>query len=505
MLLAVAEFLMNLINKVWKIIDYSYKFRNVYKYTGVLFTRKFKKARKYHKYAILVAARNESMVIGNLIDSIRKQDYPSELIDVFVVADNCTDDTAAVARRLGAYCYERNDKEKCTKGYALQFLVKNIAADFGIDSYEGYFIFDADNLLKHDYVSHMNDSFDAGEKIVTSYRNTKNFDDNWISASYGVHWLRTVRNEHRARSLFRLATRIQGTGFLFASELLENGWNYTSLTEDRAFCADAVAKGYKISYNNNAEFFDEQPIDMKTAMTQRVRWAKGHLQAFAETGPQLLYHIFFTGGMANKDCKGNPIDKPWWKKIFDDIRLRFMSFDMFTVVFPKSLFSAIRKIIIYALRVIVIVETGKVFGMGAAPEMIQDMLKFFGIAPGYGSALTKALWLSFFTFGWTISSYVEGIITAAYIYIIEYKRIKKIKWYRKIWFCITFPLFDVIGRLSMIIAMFKKVKWDPIAHVASININDLDPEASLSECSQNTDNESDVSKETEEEKVLIKK
>lgn len=466
---------MTFINKIWNFINGLYKFRDIYKYTGVVLTRKFKKAANYHKYAILVAARNESVVIGNLVDSIRKQDYPKELVDIFVVADNCTDDTADVARSYGAVCYERFDKVNCTKGYALQFLVKNIAKDYGIDNYEGYFIFDADNLLKHDYITHMNNSFDAGEKIVTSYRNTKNFDDNWISASYGVHWLRTVRNEHRARSLFRLATRIQGTGFLFASELLRDGWNYTSLTEDRAFCADAVAKGYKISYNNEAEFFDEQPIDMKTAMTQRIRWAKGHLQAFAETGPQLLSHIFVTGGMANKDCDGNPIDKPLWKKIFDDIRLRFMSFDMLTVVFPKSLFSAIRKIIIYILRVIIILETGKVFGIGSAPGLIKWLFDLFGYSPVYATALSKMLWLAFFTFGWTVTSYLEGILTAAYIYIIEYKRIKKIKWYRKIWFCLTFPIFDVIGRLSMIIAMFRKVKWDPIAHVASVNIDELDP------------------------------
>ena len=137
--------------------------------------------------------------------------------------------------------YERKDPYRRTKGFALQYLVERIREDYGIDAFEGYFLFDADNLLKKDYITRMNESFDAGEKIITSYRNTKNFGDNWISASYGVHWLRTVRHEHRARSLFRLATRIQGTGFLFSWEIIKDGWNYTSLTEDRAFCADAVA------------------------------------------------------------------------------------------------------------------------------------------------------------------------------------------------------------------------------------------------------------------------
>jgi cellulose synthase/poly-beta-1,6-N-acetylglucosamine synthase-like glycosyltransferase len=480
--------LIAVVNGIWNVISSLYLFRNIYKITGVFFTRKFKKSNNYHKYAILVAARNEAAVIGNLVDSIRKQDYPSELIDIFVVADNCTDNTAEVARSYGAVCYERFDKKHCTKGYALQFLVENIRKDYGIENYEGYLIFDADNLLKHDYMSHMNNAFDAGEKIVTSYRNTKNFDDNWISASYGVHWLRTVRNEHRARSLFHFATRIQGTGFLFASELLKDGWNYTSLTEDRAFCADAVAKGYKISYNNEAEFFDEQPVDMKMVMRQRIRWAKGHLQAFAETGPQLFSHIFVTGGMANKTYDGKSIDKPLWKKIYDNIRLRFMSFDMLTVVFPNSLVSSIRKVILYILRVILIVKTGKVFGVGAAGYIVRfkingvvnwaidwkDIFNCLDINPSYESALNAALWLAFFMFTWTITSYVSGIITAAYIYIVEHKRIKKIKLHRKIWFCLTFPIFDIIGRLSMIIAMFRKVEWEPILHNKSINIDEIE-------------------------------
>lgn len=472
--------IVSIINTAWGLLNKLYWFKKIYKYTGILFTRKFKKAQRYHKYAILVAARNEETVIGNLVDSIRKQDYPEEYVDIFVVADNCTDKTAEAARKYGAICYERFDNEHKTKGFALQFLVENIRRDFGIESYEGYFIFDADNLLKRDYISHMNDSFDAGEKIVTSYRNTKNFDDNWISASYGIHWLRTVRNEHRARSVFRLATRIQGTGFLFASELLKDGWNYTSLTEDRAFCADAVAKGYKISYNNKAEFYDEQPVDMKTAMKQRLRWSKGHLQALVETGPTLLSHIFVTHGMANKNADGTPIPNPWWKRLINNIRLRFMSFDMFTVVFPKSLVSAFKKIIVYILRAIAIVNFGSWVYLSSAPALFQKIFLAFGFPEiitnvgSYSTPLQKCLWYAFFVFCWTLWSYIEGILIAAYVYIVEYKRIKKIKWYRKIWFCLTFPIFDIIGRLTMIIALFKHVEWDPIKHTRSKNIEDIE-------------------------------
>ena len=73
-----------------------------------------------------------------------------------------------------------------------------------------------------------------------------------------------------------MATNIQGTGFLFASEIVKDGWKYTSLTEDRALTADCVVEGYEISYNDEAIFYDEQQVSLKVALRQRLRWSKGH-------------------------------------------------------------------------------------------------------------------------------------------------------------------------------------------------------------------------------------
>lgn len=464
----VLDLIIEIINAIVGFVNSLYKYRTIYKVTGIFLTRKFKAAKNKHKYAILVAARNEETVIGNLIESINEQDYDRDLITVFVVADNCTDKTAEIAREHGAVCYERFDPDHRTKGYALQYLVERIREDYGIESFEGYFLFDADNLLKQDYITRMNESFDAGEKIVTSYRNTKNFGDNWISASYGIHWLRTVRFEHRARSLFRLATRIQGTGFLFASEIIKDGWNYTSLTEDRAFCADAVANGYEITYNHDAIFYDEQPVSMNIAMRQRIRWAKGHLQAFVETGGKLLKHIFIV-----------PKDVAKGRGIIGNIKLRFMSFDMLTVVFPSSLLSLFKKVSVFILRmVIILMTTETVARLWMSPDLFRKIFALFGMdktanIPGINTDLYAILWMSLFVFTWTVYSYLQQIFWAAYVYIIEYKRIPKIKWYKKVWFCLTFPIFDMIGRLSMIIALFTKVEWKPIPHNSNIKISDV--------------------------------
>lgn len=408
-------FFIDILQGILAAISYLYLHYTVYTVMGLFATRTFPATEKRFSYAVLIAARNEEAVIGKLLESIRRQDYDGE-ITVFAVADNCSDDTAAVARAGGAICYERFDTAHCTKGFALQYLVEQIRRDHGIDRFDGYFIFDADNLLRPDYISRMNEAFAAGEKIVTSYRGTKNFGDNWISASYGLHWLRTIRREHRGRSLFRLATRVQGTGFLFHHEVLRDGWNYTSLTEDRAFCADLAAKGYQITYNHAAVFYDEQPIDLQTALRQRIRWSKGHLQAFFESGRALFRQIFKRSS----------------------VRRRFICFDMLTVLFPRTLFSLLGMILL-ALEAV----------------------------------LCKAPIFTFKNLSALLSPFLGQTLSAAYLFIAERARIAPVKWYKKIWFCVTFPLFDLLGSISFVIALFTRVEWKPIRHQKAVGIDEI--------------------------------
>ena len=136
-----------------------YLYQVVYVLMGLLRTPKQFEADRYHKYGVLISARNESAVIAQLIQSIKQQNYPKELIEVFVVADNCTDNTAEVSRQAGAIVYERFNKEKVGKGYALNWLLKHISEDYGEDAFEGYFVFDADNILDENYVREMNKYF----------------------------------------------------------------------------------------------------------------------------------------------------------------------------------------------------------------------------------------------------------------------------------------------------------------------------------------------------------
>lgn len=399
-----------------------YLYTGIYVAVGFFTTKRFPKAKKQHKYGIVIAARNESAVIGDLIVSIRSQTYPGHLITPFVVADNCTDNTAEIARGCGAVVYERSDPDHRTKGYALQYLFEQIRRDYGIEAFDGYVILDADNLLKQDYIEKMNNAFDSGEKIIASYRNTRNLQDGCIAASYAIHWMRTIRLEHRARSRFGLAGRLQGTGMMFSNELVRDGWNYTMLTEDRSFCADAVVKGYSISYQNEAEFFDEQPTDLSIAMRQRIRWAKGHLQAFAAYGPSLFRHIFTAKG---------------WK-------LKFMSFDMFLIALPSSLIRVVLHLIQGMMGLLI-----WIIAAGGAPR------------PGELQAAAAA------ALGAVLLDYLRQTAMAAYVLFMERSHLQQITPGQKIRYCLTFFLFDAIGTLSVCIAAVTRVEWKPIPHHGS--------------------------------------
>lgn len=454
---------------------------------GMFFTRKFAPAKKKHKYAILIAARNEKYVIGNLLDSINKQDYPKEMLTVFVVADNCDDNTAEIARNHGAICYERKDLDHRTKGYALEYLFDRIEEDYGRMSFEGYFIFDADNLLKEDYISKMNDAFDSGEKIITSYRNTKNFDENWIASTYALHWIRSIRTNHRARSVLRLATNIQGTGFLFTNEIVKDGWHYTSLTEDRALTADAVAQGYMITYQDEAEFYDEQPVSLKVALRQRLRWSKGHLQAFAESGPYLFLNIFFGKKYLKtrwimdekKDNKKKTV-KEKMLAFLDSIRHRFASFDTLVQLTPVSFINLCRWLIVIVFIYSCYTYTNGINNLaffGGSTWLSVLLRKLFDIrvdlSPGVGAlfaGLGLAIWLRIL---YRIGRYFINMWLAVYLFIVEESRIKKISFWKKVLYVFTWPTFDIIGRYTIYAAIFMKVEWKPIPHQSKVTIDEI--------------------------------
>ncbi len=155
---------------------YFYQF--VYVFIGLFKKPRTYTAAKNHRYAVVISARNEGNVVGYLIESLKKQTYPAEFVDIFVVADNCDDNTAQVARDAGAIVYERTNDELVGKGYALDWLFTAIGEDYAEKQYEAYIVFDADNVVAPTFVEEMNKVFDNGYRVITSYRNSKNYGGN---------------------------------------------------------------------------------------------------------------------------------------------------------------------------------------------------------------------------------------------------------------------------------------------------------------------------------------
>lgn len=142
-----------------------YAYQAFYVVVGLL-RRKYPvsgQAKTLHRYAVLISARNEEEVIGELIESLQQQDYPKELLDIYVIADNCTDATAQVARQAGAHVYERFDRVRVGKGYAMDWFFHRLEEEGKGDVYDGYFVFDADNIVDPAFVREMNNVFDSGD------------------------------------------------------------------------------------------------------------------------------------------------------------------------------------------------------------------------------------------------------------------------------------------------------------------------------------------------------
>ena len=379
---------------------------------------------KMHRYAILISARNEENVIGHLLESIHAQDYPAELIKVFVAADNCTDRTAQCARAAGAEVFERFNPVRVGKGYALNELIRYIHGAYGEDYFDGYFIFDADNLLEPNYVSEMNRTFSDGYQVVTGYRNSKNYGQNWISSGYALWFLRESQFLNRARMVSGFSCGVSGTGFLFSREVLKRygGWNFFLLTEDIEFTVNNILDGEKIGYCSKAMLYDEQPVRFSQSWRQRMRWAKGYLQVFKKYGGRLMGRC-----IAQRD---------------------FSCFDFSMCILPLFTLTAI----------------GMLFN-GVMMALAALMGREITVAL---NSLLSSLASSYLTlFG-------MGLITL----ISEWKRIRASAW-RKCLLLFTFPLFQMTYIPISCCALFVNVEWKPIEHRMSVSMKELNQQSSL--------------------------
>ena len=370
---------------------------------------------KPNRYALLIAARNEEKVIGNLLDSIKSQTYDKNYYDVYVGADNCTDDTALVAKNKGAIVFERFNNLKIGKGYVLNFLLRNIKKSG--KKYDAYIVFDADNILDSNYLTEINRVFNQGYEAITSYRNSKNYGDNWISAGYGLWYLHESAHLNASRMVIGSSCSVSGTGFLFSQNLVDkySGCNFYLLTEDIEFTVENIVNGIKIGYAGKAVLYDEQPTNFKQSYYQRLRWSKGYLQVFKKYGHKLFK------GMLDGD---------------------FSCFDMTMNYAPAAIISVLS----------IIINVGYIF--------INFLLN-----KSYGYLFNQ---LGVMALGMYDMLFLISLLTT----LMEWNNIYT-NWYKKILYIFTCPLFLITYLPITIIALFKKVSWKPINHSRQLTLDQI--------------------------------
>lgn len=397
------------------------------------------------RYGMVVAARNEEKVIDGLIDSIRKSDYPQDKLTIFVMAHNCTDRTAEIARKCGAVVFEYNNPNEKTKGYALKKAFELIDQNYGINSFDGYHIFDADNILDKDYVTKMNDAFLYYDKKrpVMGYRNAKNFGENTQTAMYGVLYAAECRFEDVARTQLDISVRLIGSGFVISSEMVKNGWDCVILSDDVDFSAEQVLKGEKVSYCNEATYYDEHPTTFKAMWRQRFRWTKGVILVGKKRWNSLIKNLF----RSKKQGSLNESAKPPKKISTIDLLFKFT---------PVALLGFIG-IIIDA----VLIALAPLFGLN-----ILDFLPRFFISVAVG----------------TLVGYGGLVICPIACYIYERKRIVGVSLWTKIKSTLMFPVFIFYLLPQQLMALFSgKLEWKPIVHSNESNFETFNKSAQQNE------------------------
>lgn len=369
----------------------------------------FQDVPKDKRFAVLISARNEENVIGNLIKSIRANDYPADLLDVWLVADNCTDNTAQIGLDNGAKVIKRNDPNLIGKGYALTYLLNNIISQYGMDYYDAYFVFDADNILDSHYFTEMNKAYQAGFQILTSYRNSTNLSKNWVSSGSALWFIRESRLLNSTRMVMGSSCNVGGTGFMFSKHVMKqnDGWKFHLITEDIEFSLDAIVRGERIGYCGTAILYDEQPITFSQMWKQRLRWAQGFLQIYRYYGFPLLQKILRDGD--------------------------FAALDMMTVVFPMTLLLVIREI------------AGFIFAA-------------CGFVTWESQVTNLTMWVVGIAWGLLVAMVVTGIAV-----VIERKRIGATN-KELVAFILSFPVFMASQIPISFWAIVTRPKWTPIGH-----------------------------------------
>lgn len=262
---------------------------------------KFPKSEKKARIGILIPAHNESSVIYRTVKNLfDKQNYPKDMFDVFVVADNCTDNTAELAKNAGAIVLERVDNDPTHRAalYPLKMGCETIMNH--PNNYDLVIHLDADNIVNDDFLSLMNDCYQAGNEFARPYEGSLNGPQNFYAAGNSLFYCFDSRFGSRVRERFHLSAHVNGPGAMMAVSMLKRSGGYDCVTksDDAEFLFNRLIDKVKPRFVEDAVVYEDMPSSFHDTAVRNKRMANGAGKLFKSKFKDLMKSFFKTGDLS---------------------------------------------------------------------------------------------------------------------------------------------------------------------------------------------------------------
>jgi cellulose synthase/poly-beta-1,6-N-acetylglucosamine synthase-like glycosyltransferase len=251
------------------------------------------------RIVVTIPAHNEEAVVAKSVQSVLGVDYPKQLFDVYVVADNCTDRTREVAEASGARCLVRNDRLRQGKGYALRYAFDHLAQG----NYDVFIVIDADTVVSPNLLSSFNNRLNIGQEVIQCRNEFKDADA--TPMSYLLYVGKRIENRllWEAKSLLGFSVLLQGNGMCFSSRIIRSyPWDAFSVTEDAEYSFSLIREGLRIHYAHETEVLSLPAARHTQTTKQRLRWASGSSRLFRKFFFSAAFHTIKTRHVSSLDA-----------------------------------------------------------------------------------------------------------------------------------------------------------------------------------------------------------
>lgn len=408
------------------IVSFAFTVQIIYLVLFFLPAKKYKKAETKHKFGILMCAHNEEDIIAVSLKNLHHLHYPKDKYEVFVIADNCTDKTAEIARKLGAHVVERYepDPKKRNVGYAFAAELPKLVEER--PDIEAFVRIDADNILHPDYLDKMNDAFDSGVTLARGYNHATNLTQNVISGVSGLWYIRDCRFNCQARSALHIGQMMVGGGMMFASSLIrEFGWTEVGISEDAEFTMNMLMRRKKAAYVKDAVVYEDQPSTIVDLFKRNCRMGHG------------LFKLFFTHGTR---C---------FLKFFTTLSYSLLDVFFSMLFMPIAVLCVFWFPAYYLYLVIFHFASG---GTWSIEGPCHDCGFFVTFGGGQFDVLTFIGWILLCAF------VIPFILQAVLVYFLDKKRIN-VSFGKLFLTILSFPLFMIIYAAGIAIGSVSSPKW----------------------------------------------